>query len=324
MTEVVESPIACPRCGAPAVLAAAYCTWCGLALPRPLASAGVSAPPGWYADPYRHFRLRYWDGRAWTEHVFTSWPARDPLPEPGAVRHFRRGGDPVLVTLLGLVLSYGLGALAEYVTIWLGMPGAPYSRLVVFSVVFWAGLATTCRLASRRYGSGRLRTDLQIRVRIDDLAIGIVGALTTLFLGGLMTLLIEHLHRFHLSVPSYPLVPSRTIPTGGWIVLALFTAVGAPIFEELYFRGLLQTVVLERAGRVAAVGLTAAVFATGHVFNAPGLAGVAYALEVLPAGIAFCCIRLWTGRLGSSMVTHCLYNSSVLAVLAWHLGYFSH
>jgi hypothetical protein len=26
-------------------------------------------PPNWYADPYQQGRLRYWDGRAWTEHV---------------------------------------------------------------------------------------------------------------------------------------------------------------------------------------------------------------------------------------------------------------
>jgi Protein of unknown function (DUF2510) len=28
--------------------------------------ASASAPPGWYADPWRQARLRYWDGAAWT------------------------------------------------------------------------------------------------------------------------------------------------------------------------------------------------------------------------------------------------------------------
>jgi hypothetical protein len=27
------------------------------------------ALPGWYGDPTREGRLRYWDGSAWTEHV---------------------------------------------------------------------------------------------------------------------------------------------------------------------------------------------------------------------------------------------------------------
>jgi hypothetical protein len=29
----------------------------------------ASAPPGWYDDPWRQTRLRYWDGTAWTGHT---------------------------------------------------------------------------------------------------------------------------------------------------------------------------------------------------------------------------------------------------------------
>jgi hypothetical protein len=42
---------------------------------RPAAVADTSAgpaagvPPGWYPDPYRMARLRWWDGRAWTGHA---------------------------------------------------------------------------------------------------------------------------------------------------------------------------------------------------------------------------------------------------------------
>ena len=37
----------------------------------PTAAPVVGAPPdaGWHADPSRRHELRYWDGRAWTEHV---------------------------------------------------------------------------------------------------------------------------------------------------------------------------------------------------------------------------------------------------------------
>lgn len=35
-----------------------------------LAAATVGAAgPGWFADPYQQYRVRYWDGTRWTEHV---------------------------------------------------------------------------------------------------------------------------------------------------------------------------------------------------------------------------------------------------------------
>jgi hypothetical protein len=34
-----------------------------------------TAPPGWYADPWREAPVRYWDGSDWTHHV-------QPRPEP--------------------------------------------------------------------------------------------------------------------------------------------------------------------------------------------------------------------------------------------------
>ena len=90
---------------------------------------------------------------------------------------------------------------------------------------------------------------------------------------------IEHIHLVHLPVTSNPLVPAATIPVGGWVVLIACTCFGAPFFEELYFRGLLQGVLLERVGPFLSVVLTAIVFASAHVFNAPGMAGVAYAIR---------------------------------------------
>jgi Protein of unknown function (DUF2510) len=39
--------------------------WGGYGESRP----AFSGPPGWYPDPWRHARTRYWDGRSWTGHV---------------------------------------------------------------------------------------------------------------------------------------------------------------------------------------------------------------------------------------------------------------
>jgi hypothetical protein len=33
------------------------------------APAPAATPPGWYDDPWRQARLRYWDGSTWTGHT---------------------------------------------------------------------------------------------------------------------------------------------------------------------------------------------------------------------------------------------------------------
>jgi hypothetical protein len=50
--------------------------------PAPYGHAGapVSFPPGWFADPWGRFQLRWWDGTRWTAHVSTGGgTAYDPL-----------------------------------------------------------------------------------------------------------------------------------------------------------------------------------------------------------------------------------------------------
>ncbi len=51
--------------------------------PSPATPAATAA--GWYADPWGSSGLRYWDGRAWTEHV-AAHPAMAAPPAPPALR----------------------------------------------------------------------------------------------------------------------------------------------------------------------------------------------------------------------------------------------
>jgi membrane protease YdiL (CAAX protease family) len=185
-------------------------------------------------------------------------------------------------------------------------------------VGLWAGFFLGPVLASRVRGTKHLAADLGVAFRPADLwgiAIGIGGQV-------LVTLLylpfISHLSNFN--------APTTKL-TGGahgasFLVISVLTVVGAPFFEELFFRGLLLRGLLGLFGatgsrastgavRVVLIGL--AVVLDGLLF------GLAHGeLEQLAGLAVFGCIlavvALKTQRLGMNMVSHATFN--LVAVLA--------
>jgi len=107
----------------------------------------------------------------------------------------------------------------------------------------------------------------------------------------------------------------------GWVLVipAVMTIVGAPVFEELFFRGVLLRafVVLFRTRRaamgvVAAVVLDASLFGLAHLGNdswiqLPGLVGI---------GVVLATLAIRTGRLGPSIMTHASFNALAVLVFA--------
>ncbi len=97
---------------------------------------------------------------------------------------------------------------------------------------------------------------------------------------------------------------------GLWvIVLILIVVVGAPIVEEIVYRGSLQTNLITAAGRPIGIVLAAAIFAAIHLapVEFPGLFVFALLL-----GIA----REKTGTLGLPIVTHFAFNATGLLLVS--------
>ncbi len=91
-----------------------------------------------------------------------------------------------------------------------------------------------------------------------------------------------------------------------WTVLALTSVVGAPLLEELFFRGMLQPL-LSRRHVVAGLLATAALFGLAHGFEMP--------LRAMPAflqGLVLGGVMLLTGRLRGAVVVHAINNALVL------------
>ena len=101
---------------------------------------------------------------------------------------------------------------------------------------------------------------------------------------------------------------SSTAP-GSWkVLLILVVVVGAPIVEEIVYRGAVQTHLQRTAGTTAAILGTAVIFAAIHMsfIEFPGL--FAFALVL---GFA----RLRSGTLGLSIVTHMAFNAAGLVLV---------
>jgi hypothetical protein len=93
------------------------------------------------------------------------------------------------------------------------------------------------------------------------------------------------------------------------VVLALVVVGGAPIVEELVYRGLLQGSFVSRISELPALLAGATWFAIIHFrpVEYPGL---------FVAGLVFGMCAITTGRLGMSIVTHAAFNATGLLMVA--------
>jgi uncharacterized protein len=101
-------------------------------------------------------------------------------------------------------------------------------------------------------------------------------------------------------------------PSGiaGWVVVVGLAVIGAPLVEELFFRGLLQGAFTRRVGAVPALFVTAFIFSFAHVLSE----GLLAPLALFPMALVLGYLRYRTGRLAAGMVAHALFNASLFAL----------
>ncbi|MGH9079719.1 MAG: lysostaphin resistance A-like protein [Acidimicrobiales bacterium] len=177
----------------------------------------------------------------------------------------------------------------------------------------WAGFFGAAWLATGVKGTHSFSRDLGLRFRWIDLVglpIGVGGQI----LVALMYIPIaQHVHDFNQRFNG----PSQRLTGGshgaGFAVIAVFTVVGAPFFEELFFRGVLLRSLARLFGNVGRFfGPALAIVVTGVLF---GLAH-AESLQLLGLavfGIILSLVSYLTGRLGMNMVAHATFNLMAVA-----------
>lgn len=197
----------------------------------------------------------------------------------------------------------------------------PTWYIVSTLVGLWVGFLGGPWLASTVRGTRNLVRDVGLRFKLVDLVgipIGIGGQFLVV---AIYIPISQHVNNFSSKFNA----PSQKLTGGshgaGFAIIAVLTVVGAPFFEELFFRGLLLRSFARLFGRFGRwVGPALAIVITGVLF---GLAH-AESLQLLGLavfGIILSFVSYRTGRLGMNMVSHATFNLvAVVATLAAGTG----
>jgi uncharacterized protein len=203
---------------------------------------------------------------------------------------------------------------AEALTNYHSSSGAPLPVAVTAADVsgLWLGLVGAAVYASRVHGTGSLVKDFGFRIGAWwDLPLG--AAIGLLFQYAVIPLLYLPFTKVDKSLTqrlSQPAQKETAAAHGSAevIVLILFLVIGAPLVEELFFRGLLLTSLLARFVPPIAIPLSAVLFGLAH-FQPLQFAG----LTLFGLVLGFLAWR--TGRLGPSFGAHMAFNAAAVATL---------
>jgi membrane protease YdiL (CAAX protease family) len=278
---------------------------------------------GWYPDPGGHHQQRYWDGRQWTAGVLDNGEvAEDALPPveqartPVGVRPPETRADlparAVRVALAGLVLSLVLGGAGAAVAGALHLPRV--GRLVVSQTGLWGGMLWAVWTVSRRFGTGSIRRDFAVRATALDAGRGFLYALGARFATVLVIVPLLLINRRLVGSNVAPIRRANASPAL-LAVLGVIMVVGAPIVEELFFRGLLLRSLSGWRGAGVAVPVQAVVFGTVHMHPVFGLRNGSVFLAITVVGVILGLLYERYRRLGPGMWTHAWFNAVVFLVL---------
>lgn len=222
-------------------------------------------------------------------------------------------GIAVLTWFLSLTAAYVLTFAVLAATGHLGEKASEFPAWVTPVTVsaLWIPVLAGLRIVSNTYGTRRLRDDYGLRFRKVDL-LGIpIGVLSQLVLVELVywplrSGLPETFGRKKVEAPAHDLFDRAS---GSWkIVLILIVVVGAPLVEELLYRGLILRSLDGRIHDIVALVISAAWFALAHL-QAVQLPG----LFVFGLVLGYCAQR--TRRLGMGLFAHAAFNATTVAIL---------
>jgi uncharacterized protein len=235
----------------------------------------------------------------------TALDAGSPAPHWGL-------GDVVLglgVAILGSGLTSALAYVAS------DTPASkpdelPLAWLAVAQLGLWFGLLGVPWIAARFKGNG-MRSDFGLAARWGDLPVGVIcGGIAQFAIVTIVYLPIQlftDVSAKDISEPAQNLTDRAAGPVGV-ILLVLIVGIGAPIVEEIFYRGLAQRSFIRRFGPVWGIALTSVLFAASHFepLQFPAL---------VAAGAVFGVLAYRYDRLGPAIAAHMVFNLTAVVAL---------
>ena len=226
-------------------------------------------------------------------------------------------GQAVTVWLATWVVGNLLGAVVIGAAGYETASEAPVWVTLVLATALWAPMLAglwvlSDRVARPRFARPSFAADYGLRFKVVDLVGVPVGVLSQLVA---LRLVYWPLERGWPDTFSRSRVERNARDLydrahGGWLLgLVAIVVIGAPLVEELVYRGLLQGAALRRLHEAVAVVAVAAFFALIHFrwVEFPGL---------FVFGLVLGVCALVTGRLGMGIVAHMAFNATGLLLVA--------
>lgn len=264
-------------------------------------------PPGWFGDPWRVSAWRWWDGYQWTPYT---WPPAGPADDARTGTRFSSSAfwpsigwlllsifAMIVVTVPAAIVVFALDGSDD--TMYVAAICVSYP--VLFGAMWW-----TSRRLSRVHGTGDMRRDFGWRTfHRSDIGWGLLAAFTALVAQGVIGSILRPDDESYRDAVFGGDRPSVTL----LVAMGIATIIGAPIFEELLFRGPVMRSLLDRFGVNVALLLQGVVFSLYHVVPSPGLIELSYLTPLFAVGVIFGFAAQRTGRLATAQVAHAAMNA---------------
>lgn len=191
--------------------------------------------------------------------------------------------------------------------------------ILAFSLLFQQlGQGLWPFIVSRWKGLGPV-SDWRLAAKPRDLGIGVGIAVVGLAAAGLAAMVTTNLVGLTDEAAADNTQFLREAEGTPWLGFILFAAVvGAPITEELFFRGLTLRAIEKRMGSTWAIVLSALIFTLPH-FTSPDWRGTAVLFSsIFVVGLILAMITVKTERLAAAIVAHMIFNAvGAAAALGW-------